>query len=784
MKKLLFILMLAVLPAMASAYDAKIDDIYYNFDQSKKTAEVTFMCTYYEWENNQDAYSGAVNIPGSVKYNGVQYSVSSIGEYAFEKCSSLTSITIPNSVTSIGDHAFANCTSLTSVTISSSVTSIGGYTFYGCTSLTSITIPNSVTSIGASAFSGCSGLTSVTIPNSVTSMGNGAFFGCSGLTSITIPNSVTSIGDDTFCNCKSLTSVTIPNSVESIGEYAFQSCPFTTIAIPSSVKSIDKYAFAWCSNLTTVISFILNPFVIDTYVFYAIPYSTATLYVPKGTKDKYKATSAWNQFQKIEEIEIDLTGIEIDGIYYNLNTETMAAEVTNRLGGVYEGGRCYSGNVDIPSTVSFYGLDFSVKAIGYQAFVDCEGLTSVTIPNSVTSIGGYAFYKCRGLTSVTIPNSVTSIEESAFSNCSGLTSVTIPGSVKSLGAYVFYECTGLTSAKFESGVTSISNGIFSECNYLSSVTIPEGVTSIGADAFNRCWYLSSITIPKSVKHLGTLFIFMCERLTSITSLITEPFETNEEVFWVNDAMFANATLYVPKGTKAKYQATSAWKYFEKIEEIVVKGDVNDDSSVDVADIATIIDVMAGKAPEYKDKADVNKDITVDVADIAIIIDIMAGKDVDIPEEQAYPYCPNSAHPHWIDLALPSGTKWACCNQGANKPEDYGEYYTFDEAQAYNPPSLEQINELFDNATSEWTTQNGVNGWMFKGKVNYASVFLPAAGAVWGGEIDGDGSYGDYWSSKLSESNQRNAYYLEFGSAGASWNNIGNRNGGQSVRPVR
>ena len=713
MKKLLFILMLAVLPAMASAYDAKIDGIYYNFDQSKKTAVVTYM--EFGADENRYAYSGAVNIPSSVNYKGVPYSVTSIDDGAFDGCFGLTSVTIPNSVTTIGECAFSGCSSLPSVTIPDGVTSIGEHAFSGCSSLPSVTIPNSVTSIGVSAFAWCNALASFTIPNSVTSIGNNVFWGCSSLTSVT--------------------------------------------------------------------SFILWPYEIEEDVFDC--YDTATLYVLKGTKWKYEGTSPWNKFQKIEEIEIDLTAVEIDGIYYNLNIETMEAEVTNRLGGVYEGGRCYSGNVDIPSTVSFYGLDFSVKAIGYQAFVDCEGLTSVTIPNSVTSIGDYAFYMCRGLTSVTIPNSVTSIGDNTFSNCKSLTSVTIPGSVKSLGRYVFYECTGLTSAKFESGVTSISNGIFSECNYLSSVTIPEGVTSIGDGAFYRCWYLSSITIPKSVKHLGTLFLFLCERLTSITSLITEPFEIEEdEVFWVDDGLFATCPLYVPKGTKAKYQATPVWNKFQKIEEIEVKGDVNDDSSVDVADIATIIDVMAGKAPEYKDKADVNKDITVDVADIAIIIDIMAGKDVDIPEEQAYPYCPNSAHPHWIDLALPSGTKWACCNQGANKPEDYGEYYTFDEAQAYNPPSLEQINELFDNATSEWTTQNGVNGWMFKGKVNYASVFLPAAGAVWGGEIDGDGSYGDYWSSKLSESNQRNAYYLEFGSAGASWNNIGNRNGGQSVRPVR
>ena len=187
-------------------------------------------------------------------------SITSIGNYAFQACTGLTSVTIPNSVISIGDWAFYDCTALTSVTIGSGVISIGNNAFYGCTALTSVTIPNSVTSIGGMAFLGCSGLTSITvdagnssyssstdgvlfnktatslvaypggkqgayvIPNSITSIGNYAFQGCTGLTSVTIPNSVNSIGSQAFYGCTTLTSVTIPNSVTSIGIYAFQGC--------------------------------------------------------------------------------------------------------------------------------------------------------------------------------------------------------------------------------------------------------------------------------------------------------------------------------------------------------------------------------------------------------------------------------------------------------------------------------------------------------------------------------------------------------------------------------
>ncbi len=203
-------------------------------------------------------------------------SVINIDNFAFDSCHGLTSITIPDSVTSIGEGAFSDCSSLTSITIPAGVKKIGVKTFSGCTVLTSITIPNSVTSIGDSAFSSCYGLTSITIPNSVTHIENNAFINCSGLTSIIIPDGVISIGDCTFLGCSCLTSITIPDSVTSIGLWAFNDTPWLEsqrkisplvivnkilidgetcegeIVIPDSVKSIGDGAFHNCSGLISV----------------------------------------------------------------------------------------------------------------------------------------------------------------------------------------------------------------------------------------------------------------------------------------------------------------------------------------------------------------------------------------------------------------------------------------------------------------------------------------------------------------------------------------------------
>ena len=306
---------MALMPAALMAVEAEIDGLWYDLVSKAKEAKVI--------KYKDTKYSGDIVIPAEVEYEGVAYSVTSIGNYAFSGCTSLTSITIPSSVTSIEGIAFNGCTSLTSVTIPSSVTSIGSSAFRNCTSLTSVTIPSSVTSIESVAFYGCTGLTTITIPSSVTSIESYAFYGCTGLTSVTIPSSVTTIGDDAFFGCTSLTSVTIPSSVTSIGRYAFYGCTgLTSVTIPSSVTSIRESAFKGCTGLTSVtipssVTYIGESAfkgcteLKDVYCYAEKALRTysslfegsyieySTLHVPASAIESYRTTAPWSGFGKI-----------------------------------------------------------------------------------------------------------------------------------------------------------------------------------------------------------------------------------------------------------------------------------------------------------------------------------------------------------------------------------------------------------------------------------------------------------------------------------------------------
>ena len=539
-------------------------------------------------------------------------SVTTIGENAFNGLTGLISITIPESITKIEDSAFENCTGLTeinwnaiavedfaefssymyeyedvytkvfsgagtdgsgiTVTFGDAVTHVPAGLFYSLNNgldydyitpnIKSVFLGDNVAAIGAYAFARCEGITEIILPDSVTSIEEGAFYGCTGLTSVTIPDSVTSIGYHAFYGCSGLTSVTIGNGVTSIGYDAFWGCtgltyneydnayylgnetnPYlvlmkakdidiTSCAICEQTKFIYGSAFSGCSGLTSV-TIPDSVTIIGNYAFEDCTGLTS-ITIPDS---------------------VTIIGSDVFSGCRNIATATMPTSAID-----------YIPQNSLQTVVLTSG-----ERIQSYAFRYCDGLTSVTIPDSVTSIGDYAFERCDGLMSVTIPDSVTSIGDYAFSGCSGLRSIyytgdvaswcgvsglagvmssgrtlyidgkkvegdlVIPDGVTSIGDYAFYDCSGLTSVTIPDSVTSIGRNAFDGCTNLikrygvsyvdgwviyadsdiKTASIRQGTRGIADYAFQGCSSLTSVTIPDSVTSIGNYAFEDCTGLRSI-----------------------------------------------------------------------------------------------------------------------------------------------------------------------------------------------------------------------------------------------------------------------------
>ena len=559
--------------------------------------------------------SGDLVIPEKVEYNGSCYSVTGIGKVAFFRSSGLTSVTIGKSVTSIGEGAFYDCSSLTSVTIPNSVTSIGSASFANCSSLTSVTIPNSVTSIGSGAFSGCSGLKSVTFH--CEEIGSW-FSGNSSITDVVIGEEVKSIGSAAFSYCRGLTSVTIGKSVTSIDTYAFENCSLLT-NVTFHCKTIERWYGLFGSSLKNVVigSEVTN-------IGDGASYRGLTSIIVDENNAIYDSRDDCNAIiltasntliagcmNTVIPNSVTSIGSEAFGGCSGLTSVIIPKSVTSIGSGAFR--ECIGmTSITIPNTVTSIGSEAfrgcsgltsmtipnTVTSIGSEAFVDCSGLTSMTIPNSVTNIGRNAFWNCSSLTSVTIGNSVSRIGSMVFRGCSSLTSIVvdannalydsrdncnaiiesasntliagckntvIPNTVTSIGKEAFYSCSGLMSVTIPKSVTSIGRNAFHYCMGLSNVTIGNSVTSIGVEAFYSCSGLTSVTIPKSVTSIGRNAFFNCYGLNKVQSKIREPFAINTDCW---DAVHTDEiSLYVPIGTKERYEATEGWSVFKNIIEI-------------------------------------------------------------------------------------------------------------------------------------------------------------------------------------------------------------------------
>ena len=566
--------------------------------------------------SKESKYYGDVVIPEDIEYNGKTYKATYISG-AFDGCSGLTSITIPSSLTRIREYAFDGsfdgCTNLASVHISDleawckircdycgekdSYTSnplhYAHHLFLNGVEIKDLVIPNTVTSIGRGAFDGCSYFTSIEFSNSMTSIGDGAFMNCSGLTSLNIPNNIKCIEDRAFWGCTGLTSLPIPNSVTSIEGYAFYGCSgLTNITIPNSVTSIGNGAFQGCNGLTSIVSEIENPFAISDFVFNCYNkdiYATATLVVPPGKKSVYQNTAGWKKFQNIVEAELMGYEFENNGIRYKIG-ENNTVSVVARNGK-------YSGDVVIPSQVSYNGSNYDVTSIGSSAFEGCVDLTSVSIPSSVTTIGGAAFYYCTGLKTVDIPNGVTTIGEGAFSKCGDLTSVTIPGTVTAIESNAFFQCYALTQiTSWIENPFSINSNVFPTSVYSNAaLNVPSGKKTVyqntsGWKKFENMSESSKCAKP-IISYSNGKISFSCE--TEGVEFHYTISNTNSSIgvgSSVNFSPTVNISVYASKSGFANSDTSTT--------EIVVpaglRGDLTGDGQVNVADHVELSKIILGQ----------------------------------------------------------------------------------------------------------------------------------------------------------------------------------------------
>ena len=424
--------------------------------------------------------------------------------------SDVKKVVIEDGVTSIGELAFYKCSSLTNITIPDSVTCIEYAAFHGCSSLSSITIPNSVTSIGIYAFVVCSSLTSITIPDGVTSIGYGAFSDCSSLKTISL-SCKSSLKKSDFGEQADLVSYTNQHLLTKTAAKA-ATCTESGNKEYWTCEHCGKYFLSDDTNPATATAVELSETVIP-----ALNHKNAIIRnasEPNGTNPGYSGDRYCPDCDTV--FEKGYTYWNEDNLTWTLDADgTLTISGTGAMKD-YDYYNNPSPASQKKDSVKKVVIEDGVTSIRNSAFYDCNSLTSITIPNSVTSIGAYAFSNCYYLTNITIPNSVTSIENYAFRSCSSLTSITIPDSVTSIGELAFYSCDSLTSITISNSVTSIGERAFAYCSRLTSITIPDSVTSIGEAAFAGCSSLTSITIPDSVTSIGEYAFQSCSSLTSIT----------------------------------------------------------------------------------------------------------------------------------------------------------------------------------------------------------------------------------------------------------------------------
>ncbi len=396
---------------------------------------------------------GVVIIGGDVRsYKSIdlviQNGEKSIKNRAYSNNKEICSVCIPESVTYIGDGAFENCTNLKQVVMPEKITlkkysklralfadrkeienqgKIGGQVFEGCVNLESIRIPEGITEIGFWTFKDCLNLKSVVLPNSLTHMGEELFLNCSSLSEIHIPDGVKAIPIKTFSGCSSMKQLVLPNGLETIGKYAFEACEqLTEVLLPDSITSMNSGIFARCKKLTAIK--IPNGIEkLEAWTFVECE-SLTSVFIPENIKELEQGV-----FAQCENL-------------ISVNLPKTLTAVNNYL---FES--CHNlKSIEIPE---------NVQTIGNQAFAECEKLTHINIPKGVTIIGTAAFRGCHNLKEIRLPEGLISIDGWAFIECEQISEIEIPDSVRYIGELAFAQCKALNtvtiSRRFEGDITRI-----------------------------------------------------------------------------------------------------------------------------------------------------------------------------------------------------------------------------------------------------------------------------------------------------------------------------------------
>ncbi len=479
---------------------------------------------------------GTLNLLDTITYWDVKYALKRIGDNAFSFGHLTGSLTIPAIVTSIGDNAFRECEFNGTLTLPDSLTSIGASAFYQCQFTGPLTLPGGLTSIGSSAFYACPFTGSLTLPPSLTVIGPLAFDHCLFAGDLVIPDGVTTIGYNAFFY-NQLTSVTIGDNVTTIGARAFWGT-IDNIVLGRSVSSIGDEAFLYTGDVSNHTLHIecrsAVPPTLGTEVFEYSFFPMGSISVPCGATEAYIQAEGWPSTNYTYVVQ---SNVCINGVYYKLDCETGTAMVTHS--GYTEDNTnndSYSGEVEIPATVTYSNTVYNVTRIGNYAFRACDSLSIVTIGDNVESIGYYAFKYCTYLTSAVLGGNLQTIDYNAFEDCSSLANVSFGSQVRIIGASAFYGCHSLASVVLGNNVEEIKPSAFEDCTSLEDVVLGRGLEYLGSSAFMNCSSISSIT---------------CYRAT--------PPSAHSSTF---SGVPATAMLYVPCGAESSYANNTYWSRFD------------------------------------------------------------------------------------------------------------------------------------------------------------------------------------------------------------------------------